>query len=89
LGKKSHTWEHVGLGEYIDKIWEAYIEKLKYSNVKIREHDNYLLWYINHIETYMLKLRYRALVEEGLGEKQAWWRIIWKIRSPSKSKFFI
>jgi hypothetical protein len=70
------TWEEIGLGEDLVEAWKSYIDALKDRNVKIGEEDDQLLWSLNPTGTYVPKLGYRALVEEGLEGQPIWW---WKI----------
>jgi hypothetical protein len=82
--------EEVGLREDIAEAWKSYTDALKDNNVKIGEEDDHQLWSLNPIGTYVPKLGYRALVEEGLeGQVVWWWKIIWKLRFPSKNKFHV
>jgi hypothetical protein len=78
-------WERI-----LQKVWKSYTDALKDSNVKLGEDEDQLLWSLNPSRTYAPKLGYRALVEEGLvGQLVWWWRIIWKLRCPSKNKIFM
>jgi hypothetical protein len=71
------TWEEVGLGEDFVEVWKSYIDALKDKNFKIREDDDQLLWSLNPTGTYVPKLGYIELVEEGLeGQHVWWWRTI-------------
>jgi hypothetical protein len=82
------TWEEIGLGEDLDEAWKTYTDALKDNNVKIREDDDQLLWSLDPTRTYVPKLGYKALTEEGR-DKVWWWRTIWKLRCPSKNKIFM
>jgi hypothetical protein len=82
------TWRQIGLGEEYATTWKRYIDILKDSNVRIREDDDQLVWSLNPIGTYVPKIGYKALVEEGREEQHVWWwKIIWKLNIPSKNKF--
>jgi hypothetical protein len=84
------TWEEMGLREEFVEEWKGYTKVLKDNNVKIQEDDDQLIWSLNPSGTYVPKLGYRALAEEGLEGQQAWWwRIIWKLKCPSKNKIFM
>jgi hypothetical protein len=63
---------------------------LKDNNVRIREEDDQLLWSLNPSGDYVPKVGYKALVEEGREEQHEWWwKILWKLKCPTKSKFFM
>jgi hypothetical protein len=84
------SWEEIRSGEDLAKAWKSYTETLKDRNVKIGEYEDQSLWSINPSRTYTPKLGYRSLDEKGfVGQLVWWWRIIWKLRCPSKNKIFM
>jgi hypothetical protein len=49
-----------------------------------------LVWSLNPSRVYLPKLGYKALVEEGREDQHVWWwKVLWKLKSPSKSKIFM
>jgi hypothetical protein len=68
---------------------QGYTEFLKDINDRIREQDDHLVWSLNPLVVYLPKIRYKSLVEEGKEEHVWWWKIIWKLKIPTKSKFFM
>jgi hypothetical protein len=45
---------------------------------------------LNPTRTYVPRIGYKELVEEGREDQQIlWWKIIWKLKFPTKNKIFM
>jgi hypothetical protein len=66
---------------------EVYLTTLKFSQIRIREQEYELVWDINDSGIYTPRKGYLHLIQEtSQVEPLLWWKKIWKINDPAKSK---
>ena len=69
--------------------FENYLNALFLSQIRIREQEDELVWDINDSGIYTPRKGYLHLIQENCqDEPLQWWKKIWKINCPAKSKLF-
>jgi hypothetical protein len=80
----------LGLGEEFAEVWDAYIRALKIGHICITDKEDELVWQHNPHGIYTPKLGYTQLnIDLHHQEPSWWWKGVWKIKFPLKSKLFL
>ena len=82
----NYTWLVFILFE-ID-VWNGYIVILKSSHVRIFDADDCLVSNLPKNGKYSPKQGYVELINREL-EQIWWWKVIWKLKCPLKTNFFV
>jgi len=71
-------------------IWDAFIATLRLSHAKIKEEEENIICYKNHIGVYTPKTDYKVIsLKEDFGDLMWWWKKVWNFKCPSKSHVFM
>jgi len=80
----------LGLGDPEAGYLENYIRGLHSAHIQISDRDDVLIWEPNPEGAYTPKAGYLKLSsEEGIREEVWWWRSLWKLHCPSKTRLFM
>jgi hypothetical protein len=80
----------LGLGEEETLELERYIFYLNSSQIRLRDCEDELIWDSAPSRIYSPKLGYLKYNSDlGLKEPVWWWRKLWKIKSPAKTRLFM
>jgi len=65
--------------------------QLKKTNIKVNNEEDALQWSKNlAMGEYTLRIGYKVLSEdENMGEKAWWWKFLWMVNAPLKSKVWM
>ena len=68
-------------------VWNGYLTILKSSHVRITNDDDTLVWNLSKSCRYSPKEGYAQFMRKDL-EPIWWWKVLWKLKCPLKSKLF-
>ena len=82
--------ELLGLGEQEMFFYENYIRGIQMSHIQLSEQEDDLIWELDLGGVYTPKAGYLILsAEVGVREKVWWWKYLWKLKCPSKTRLFM
>ena len=67
-------------------VWNGYIAILKTSHVRFSNDDDALVWNLSKTGHYSPKEGYAQLMLNREVEYTWWWRVLWKLKCPLKTK---
>ena len=80
----------LGLPDRETKELEVYIGALNHYQIKLRERDDVLIWDADQSGKYTPKEGYIKLSVVGANRAEVWWwKTLWKINCPSKTRLFM
>jgi len=84
------TARSFGLEEELIPEMDRFIKALKYSHIRLREREDTLIWDKDPSGIYTPKAGYSAIsLESLLHDAKWWWKSLWKLKCPPKSKIFM
>ena len=69
-------------------MWNGYLAIIKSSHVSISNEDDVLVWNLSKFGHYTTKDGYAQLMMDREVEYSWWWRVLWKLKFPLKTKIF-
>ena len=80
----------LGLFDFQDVLcWNGYLAILKASHVRLSNNADILVWNPSKTGKYTPKEGYVHLLQDRIGlELSQWWKVLWKLKCPLKSKNF-
>ena len=80
----------LGLSDIQDVLcWNGFLAILKASHVRLTNCEDKLVWNLSKTGNYSPKDGYVHLIQDRFGgDLSWWWKVLWKVKCPLKSKFF-
>ena len=70
--------------------YENYIRNLQSSHIQLSEQEDELIWELDLGGMYTPKAGYLCLSAEAGGREDIWWwKILWKLKCPAKTRLFM
>lgn len=81
----------LGLEGGLAEEWQQFTASLKHNAIRQKDDEDEIILSKNRASRMLIaKLGYEVLVEENVeGEKKWWWKVIWKLSSPLKSRILL
>jgi hypothetical protein len=80
----------LGLEDDFEAPWANYIRALKLSHIRLTDREDELVWAVDPFGIYSPKVGYIQLnLDLHLRIPEWWWKGLWKINFPLKSKLFL
>jgi hypothetical protein len=72
------------------RLWELYVNELRRAHIRLTKSPNELIWSYNKVGgDYSVRLGYKALSTSRDGIAYWWWKALWKVEAPKKSKLLL
>jgi hypothetical protein len=80
----------LGLDGELVRHWELFVAELHRAHIRLCENFDELIWGFNKQGGYYTaKLGYQAMFSVGEVAVWWWWKTLWKVKAPPKSKFLM
>ena len=82
--------EDLGLEEVNVPIWRSFVTEINRYHIQLSNDKDSMVWVYNEAgEEYSVKLGYMKAFEQGGIKYKWWWRKLWKMKAPTKSKLLM
>ena len=80
----------LGLEALDERALADYIRALKQAHILLQEREDKIVWDFDSSAIYSPRASYKKLsVWVVLGEEQWWWKKLWKLNCPPKTRIFM